>query len=421
MDGDFLVDRHKSDLGRYDMFDRVINLLLWVKDKQTGREEQYAIRSDWAVYDTGSGRYAIRKCTHKPSVQVQYQKTKDDLACSVDIYVENYFLLTADGRTLAAFNKNSMELYRVDITMGYFGQFKDVPHDTAAQLLSMTPRNGASSISCRTVTYVSTDSLPPDYRLHIRCAIGDVLDAEYKEITDADTYSKAVANGYVQQLQGGDGRLLDFIKTNIMDKYKAGDGSLLYDVYGTKAVQRLNLRTLIPADEGSRPDAIVSGDFTNGCTMPQALELLKDTYRIDGLRMVIIPATEGGLDKAVFFMHDETSDIKELCKDADVKNAVKDSVFHNQFGNTLPAVDNISSDAVACITCPFFSFISPFEELYFSARYALSGVASYYLPSERSDVYYVISVKVSFATVDNVNKMEIRAIPNEKPDKVLEA
>ena len=72
-------------------------------------------------------------------------------------------------------------------------------------------------------------------------------------------------------------------------------------------------------------------------------------------------------------------------------------------------VYNITNDALCTIVCPFFSFINPFEKLYFKSRYALGGLVSYYanFTNANKNEFYALWQNVSFATVDDINECTI--------------
>ena len=425
----YTPDRTKGRLDKFDLFDRIINLKLYVTDKDDGgRQKELVIRSDWNPYKNSDGTYTIRRCEHKPSIQVNWKKATGDLAASVDIYVSNYFLLTADGKMLASFNKNTMELTRVEVTMGYFGQFKGMSHSTWSDLLDMTPPGGASMITCDTVIYVSTDSLPPDYRLHISVAVGDILNAKYTA-EDADTlYENFMRNSSAVKVFSGSGReagssqggnvsqalrgIVQYYDSLAYDRSKVkGSDSKGYRVAYSDGVLALNIYELIPSSGSGGVNQVLTANCTNGNTLEEAVNMFANYTRIENLKCTLVTDTTGRtLGSVFFFLESELCDIIKLGAQSWVKEVFSDSTLKNDYGNTLPAVSNICVDAVATITCPYFAFIDPFQPFRFSARYKTSQLAKYYL-SGGTDEFTATSVKISFATVDDVNDMEITCIP----------
>ena len=91
----------------------------------------------------------------------------------------------------------------------------------------------------------------------------------------------------------------------------------------------------------------------------------------------------------------------------------KGTVLYNKklYNGRLPAVYNINIDAVATITCPFFTFIQPFQYVEFASRYALTSVVSYYAQYNPTIYrFLVINATLTFATVEDINEMHITAV-----------
>ena len=135
----FLADKDKVSISANDMFDRVINLKLYVKNKDGTLKDTYVIRSDYELYypnlmnkvahnDIESfisqNDCIIRKCQHKPSIKVQYKRVSPTTSIEVDIFISNFYMLDKDGNLLSGFNNDTYPLSRIDFAMGYFGQFK---------------------------------------------------------------------------------------------------------------------------------------------------------------------------------------------------------------------------------------------------------------------------------------------------------
>jgi hypothetical protein len=95
----------------------------------------------------------------------------------------------------------------------------------------------------------------------------------------------------------------------------------------------------------------------------------------------------------------------------------KDTVLDNPalYDRRLPAVYNINVDAVATIVCPFFTFFEPFQYIEFASRYALTSVVSYFA-SYAPSVYrfLIVSASISFATVDDINEVQITAVSSRE-------
>ena len=138
--------RNKSNLQLQagDLFDRVINLKFITSEQGGDGVEKYVdafvLRSDYELVDTkfvanvanGTVSYSqdkkiscIRKCRLKPSVKVQYKQVAGNTMTELDIFVQNFFMLDSEGKTLMSFSNAKGRLASVEIQMGYFGQFAD--------------------------------------------------------------------------------------------------------------------------------------------------------------------------------------------------------------------------------------------------------------------------------------------------------
>jgi hypothetical protein len=74
----------------------------------------------------------------------------------------------------------------------------------------------------------------------------------------------------------------------------------------------------------------------------------------------------------------------------------------------LPAVYNITSDALTTILCPFFWFLNPFDSIKFRSRYSLGGLTGYYADFTAKDQYFMMLWQdVTFATVEDLNDVQM--------------
>ena len=185
-----------------DLFDRVINLKFLTSEQVTTKEggngvekyvDEFVLRSDYELVDTkfvenvanGTVSYSqdkkiscIRKCRLKPSVKVQYKQVAGNTQIELDIFIQNFFMLDSEGKTLMSFSNAKGRLASVEIQMGYFGQFagffkgneNGVP--TLEQYFDFTVKpEGVQTITCN-VMYCQTDKLPPDSTMHIHGFVG---------------------------------------------------------------------------------------------------------------------------------------------------------------------------------------------------------------------------------------------------------
>lgn len=189
-----LDDKRKENLTPYDIYDKIINLRFITGETSNADNNEssyvptgiYILRSDYepvffdANYmdkvtgNTYKNRYYIRKCIHKPSIKVEYKLVAKGLQINLDIYIDNFYMLSSDGRQLTALNIKDNPIKDVQIMMGYFGQFKGMPHSTLSDLFNFTEANGVDILNGR-VEYAYSEGVPPNNKLHIHCVIGQAM------------------------------------------------------------------------------------------------------------------------------------------------------------------------------------------------------------------------------------------------------
>ena len=532
-------DKSKNNLQLQagDLFDRVINLKFITSEQGGDGVEKYVdefvLRSDYELVDAkfvanvanGTVSYSqdkkiscIRKCRLKPSVKVQYKQVAGNTAIELDIFVQNFFMLDSEGKTLMSFSNTKGRLASVEIQMGYFGQFADffkgnengVP--TLEQYFDFTEKpEGVQTITCN-VTYCQTDKLPPDSTMHIHGFVGSCYTQPVtdKMITDDNQISSielsTVDTSSVYMYQKGENafRFKSFAHylynnvtrrffrnkipatnkkevKNLKIKFKDGgvclddDSSLKYGVRvflsegivgDGKSDVFLGKQQIYDSD-GKPLKGKKSSEFTkelSGDTPMKALnsfssfqsslfrvqplengdyllflnEEMKHSGKLSEMNWYTfdpklgkngvdldgdgeIKASELGLVK---FTYDEilkyvNDSLGGKAKNADIfgYGALKGvSVGGEKLNiNRIPAVYNIAYDNALCtITCPFFYFLTPFQKFYFASRYAVSSMIAYYLDQENKEMEFtMIWQSVSFATVENINDVQICCVPTE--------
>lgn len=449
----FLPDKYKLNLTKDDLFDRIINLKLIVRrpesenDALIKKQEAFIIRSDYeAVFykqsitnalRTGqfvSNQYYIRKCSYKPSIKVQYKRVAKDTTVAVDIYISNFIIYTSNGEAMATFNKADYDLAGVEIMLGYWGQFKNMPHSNLNDLFKFEPMFGADKLTLTEVEYVTTDKVAPDFTLHIHGYVGSTLTppVSTQEVKSFNDISKS---GLLETFGTADPRQSDlsrifyqhitkrFLRNpiNPTDDYglKATDkvnmiptDKVLSDfnaknygvqVYTTKGVDKIKIKKLKDAED---KEVEVKVYLDEGDTLDNAMVKLMQKLVPNGL--VYKKLNSGNI---ILFTVEEAKDIPSLMQQLQKYN--KDSVFNKVYKNQLPAVYNISVNETAMILCPFFAFIEPFQEIKFKSRYTVSNLVSFYANSLKDrNSFTAISMTITFATVENINEMEIYCVSN---------
>jgi hypothetical protein len=108
------------------------------------------------------------------------------------------------------------------------------------------------------------------------------------------------------------------------------------------------------------------------------------------------------IDGSFYVYHEKDTD-EDLWSDPFIKAMQKDNM---QF---LPAVYDITPSGTRTIRCPFISFISPMMTVVFQSRFTIGTLAGFYYPS-RTNAYLAITAAIEFATVQDVNLMELTCV-----------
>lgn len=449
---ELLDDKLKINLSNSDLFDRIINLKLYAGERKADGtaivKDTYVIRSDWEVYYPDqnkaltqgalvfSGKGYIRKCKMKPSIKVQYKQISTGTAIEMDIFVSNFFMLDSSGQMLMSFNNISYPILKVEVQMGYWGQFARQPMSWA-DYSEFVPHDGAEVITCN-VNYSQTDKLPPDSILHIHGYVGNCYGEPVTstrqplslKFADLETEfmrdkTKSLIEDYC--FQNVTRRFLKstiftavehptFIvdeKTGRMDKVSA-------QIYGIKVfcTDKLNKASNEAEKNGTLTTSNMKDKtgtkvdvFTAGLNSYSAIEALNSIKSVTGLDCVFQALKDGNY---IAMLRSELDNAEALAKavntalatDTDfvkIGNALK-----KDWKNVLPAVYNITTDALCTIVCPFFYFIDPFDVLEFESRYALGGIVSYFANFNAAEnKFYALWATVSFATVEDINECQI--------------
>ena len=454
---EFINDESKISLQAGDLFDRVINLKFTCVDK-FDRKEEFVIRSDYEIVyanadfmaDVSSeqfnGRYIIRKCTVKPSIKVQCKMVTANVGTSVGVTISNFFMLTKDGKHLRSFNASDYRITSVEIVMGYWGQLKhSINPDSPTAIddyFKIEAVNGADKITITEPVVVTTEKLPPDSALHLKGYVGSIYSAPVA-ISNIDDTSKALSNPVASSGTPFEKVLFD----NITRRY-INSIALIKE---NNDNPELAMRSLIAVSDTKEADRAIKLGSDNLMTAGDAKKYGIKVYISDGAKDVklkkIIDSKGKEYDRRIYFESGWTvgqtvsrimsymdkeleytfsldGDIliytpeemqypEGLSKAFGTQGLYKNTVLANAklYNGRLPAVYNINVDAVATIVCPFFTFIQPFQYVEFASRYALTSVVTYFA-SYAPTIYrfLVINATVSFATVDDVNEVQLTAV-----------
>lgn len=459
---EFINDKSKINLQAGDLFDRIINLKFVCYDEINKKAEEFVIRSDYELILPNSDfssesrqakGFIIRRCTNKPSIKVQVTMVTSNTGTSIGVTVSNFFMLSSDGKHLRSFNESQYRISSLEIVMGYWGQLKDsLDPDTSSidDYFDIKAIKGADRIVINggKPIVVTTEKLPPDSALHIKGFVGDIYSSPVA-ISDITTPAKALEkpvmssgtdfeqvlfNNITRRYINGNERFKANNLTSVLSYNKVapisakdaekgikiGDKTIkpsaegLLDeadakqygikVYLSEEAKKVKIRKLYDG-EGNEVDKKVyfEAGWTVGMTVTRIMSYmdkeLEYTFSLNGDLLVYTPK--------------ELSDPETLSKAFKTQGLYENTVLANQtlYNNRLPAVYNINIDAIATITCPFFTFIQPFQYVEFASRYALTSLVSYYA-SYKPTIYRFLVIKalISFATVDDVNEVQLTAV-----------
>lgn len=465
----FLEDENKTELSALDLFDRVINLKLTVSSKDVNGNDipaqEYVIRSDYEMYfskllnTVASDDFEsfsklntcqIRKCQYKPDIKVQYKRVSMSTPVSIDIFIKNFFMLDKTGKMIKGFNNLTNALTKVELAMGYFGQFEETLKAnkgsiTIDSLFDFSEENlkgkGITLITMSGVEYVQTDSLPPDMTIHIHGYVGNLYSSKLQNISVEDglpdNFEEIISKEIVIDIS----KITKDIKTLVgqtfyesVTKNWCRKGALPeetqiellnsenYTVKGTLSDSDAKKYGVLvyfskKAEEYAKEydkEKIKQGadgkDIKPKFTIPKAstamakASLVKNVLGMQDFCITDIPSN-GNL---FLYLKDEVENVGEMAKGTDLEKLYKDDAVALYWQNKLPAVYNITTDALCTIVCPFFFFLNPFQKFYFKSRYALGGLVSYYAKfNATEDEFYSLWQTVSFATVEDINECTI--------------
>lgn len=439
---EFITDSGKINLQAGDLFDKIINLKFNCEDKN-GKKESFVIRSDYEIVytdanfasdsavDMTKGKWIIRKCTYKPSIKVQCKMVTANTGTSIGVTISNFFMLTRDGKHLRSFNANEYTIESLEIVMGYWGQLKNSlnpdSENAIEDYMNIEAVQGADKITVSTITVVTTDKLPPDSALHLKGYVGNIYSSPVA-VTNISTPKKALENPVAKSgtefeqilfdnitrryintsaLRRYVAEHTDFKKVELDDENKMNDTdakNLGIKVYLSEEAKKVGIRKIKSSkDEEKDRKVYFEMGWTVGRTVARIMSYMDKeldyTFSLDGDILIYTPS--------------EMQDPEGISKAFHTQNLYKNTVLANAklYNGRLPAVYNINIDAVATIVCPFFTFIQPFQYVEFASRYALTSIVTYFA-SYKPTIYrfLVINATISFATVDDVNEVQITAV-----------
>lgn len=457
----FLEDKDKVNFNELDIFDRVINVKLYTSDENGIEKDVYTIRSDYEIVYPNqmsaitSNNFSkmdkgcfVRKCQYKPSIKLQYKRNSLNTVTMIDLYLSNFFMFDKSGRLIQGFNNETYRVSKVEIAIGYFGQFKALFSGTMItpkQLIDVgfgdNVGKGITTITMSNVEYVQVDKLPPDAVLHIHGFVGNILSAlfdfgnnkgtktEFEAIKKTSALIPSTPTGkretYLEQvfyetitrqwLKKGTPSKIESSALKLTTAgaiITAGTGMLsdadaekygirVYLSKGAKEYSKKKFDSVFKKDANGE---IIKPNITieRANTAEAKINKVENALGLAGFSHTLIDST----GDYIVFLAEELNDIKSLLNGTEIESIYKKTSFAKAFDNKIPAVYNITTDSLCTIVCPFFCFINPFEKMTFNARYALSGIVSYFanFTNVNKNEFRALWQNVSFATVEDINE-----------------
>lgn len=410
----------------------------------------------------------VRKCVVKPSIKVQYKQVSERSDTQIDVYIDNFYTLASSHEMLMQFNSANYQLKGFELHMGYFGQFASlyaaqlggVP--TPSQMQEMKAPSGGYVIKC-SVDYVMTEKLPPDATLRIHGWVGSTYNTPVdNKFTEPYNETKDMAKVGGTRYDSVPQWIFENVTRRYMKcGYESDKTAVLGKMGASKAAKKgvnvwyspqvansyyLTGRRVRTAADGTKVSDPYFAQLTWGGTAMQTLKRLcqsvsselrikaltdgswlmftaeeaahpdkfstMDWYQYSSALPQTQPNNSGGkispasvgLMKVIGGYAAIAAQVRE--GESNALTAVK-ALLSLASGDELPAVYNITQDALCTITCPFSSFVPTFSKVSFKAGYTKNSLVNYFTGGGVATKFTVLWQDVSFATVDDVNEVRL--------------
>lgn len=468
----FVTDEEKINPDAFTLYDRVINLKITCREiKADGTlsdtPDEYVLRSDYEMvipdasnmvgldgtaFNALKGEYVIRRCTKKPSIKVQMKMVSANTGIEVSIFITNFFMLSKDGKHLLGLSASRYNIEKVEIAMGYWGQFR-IGKESALEVPSydeffeIKAQHGADKLTLTGAITARTEKLPPDSVICISGKCADIYSAPVA-VSDLLEGADFIDNPVAKSNDSMETIAKTFFTKRYLNINRVTDTD--YKMYGGKYVQISDIKSfpvkvtfdtktglLVDSDAEKYGVKVYLSSGAKALKLPTYInnkgeEVEKDFYCEAGWTMENTVARlasfldakldytftrEGDL---ILYTPEEAKYPSRLWEDLDGQKLYDNSVLGNAtlYDGKLPAVNNINIDVKATITCPFFTFFQPFQKFQFATRFALTSDVSYWADYDNKIFnFYAISASISFATEDNDNEVQIIALSEPQESK----
>lgn len=444
-----LADKNKPILTKDDLFDRIINVRITVRDKviNDGKDvvvSTYTIRSDFEPVFVPNGanalmmgntkaqnKYYIRKCIHKPSINFSLKRLTKNVGINLSVTISNFYIFNAEGSVVDWFNLKDKEISSFDVQIGYFGQFSHLAEESEFTWEKLTESfdNKEATYGVETihseVCWAALSGTPPKLALTLQGFVGIKLSNEDKKnktranskINQAISQASLLVDKRIEDVKKGEEQSPASISyaEYLKDKYQVSEMGNSHLTEMEKLFHKLFKECLdIPIymtymvkHYDRRQSRIVDSSFSN---LQATIDYVTKTFpKLKAVQLV---------DGSLFFCLEEEliANNQHLVDEMLEANKSAGKRGINVYDNKLPAVYSVSFAPTQTFVCPFFYFTNPFDYFYFESKYSTTDLVSYYAPSasgadtKQTQKFMIISQDIQFATVENINETTLTCI-----------
>ena len=439
----------------WDFFDKIINIKFGFVNKEKGvstEDSTYILRSDYEIMPNG----VVRRCVYKPSIKVSYFSFSKQAQLQLIIEIDNFYMIDSSGNRITDFNRKGFRLDYILLQVGYGANFYQTITPTAMELFEMRQPFGVSTIKA-TVVAVYPKDVPPKYTLVFDCLIGGYASqTPYKlkalESSSSISYETISTTPDIPYLKATS--LQDILFQTITRRFLANPlGS--YDI-ATQMLILADLKSIgILSEPLARkvglkcyfPDAFAtilaqnlkpnSKGVLNAANTILFTEsgkvvagVINNINNLLGSNLTFVPLIDGSIvvfpidtwvwerffpeipkgDREGYINGMMSTMIKVLGLTIANKAMTDNPVESIAYDNYLPAVYSISNGVKPTIKSPFFYWTKTFSEVKFNNPYSTGNLLAYLTSTINEVKMNVLSQKVNFATIEDVNEVEIQGV-----------
>jgi len=440
--------------------DRIINLKFF-REKS---ERSFTIRNDYEPVfhnDGGEGSVSFKTCVEKPDIKIAYKQVAESVAIEIDIEIVNFSIGDAEQESTQSMDSTEGDpVTQCVIQMGYRAQFPDWtklgPNADIKQFWDLKHDSLKGKEIVAQILTGYSESYPPDRKTVFKGIIGTMEDGLRWEHDVKDLikgYNDPEISNDLSELEEA---LLQsvtrrFIRSSVIHKVTLSKSSTNKEDLSGNAEKKFMQEACVYKDGKWETLKLVDGilsisdakEYGVLCYLSETLRIRESNklYGYDlaeeeaGVLNAIPPTPFNDLQNLIggqlrtlqqhypflrwyllpdgnfFFYHEKDKD-KDIWSDSFVKELQKTPV-------PLPAIYDMTPAGTRVIRCPFISFIGSMSTVLFQSRYSIGTLTSYYYPV-KTNAFLVILAKIDFATVQDINQMELTCVDCEAEEVTVD-